>query len=398
MEGQVVTHGLPLIGGGQEGPVAGVDAGIAVMRAPISASVEPTMAQLVCWTTQTRVTPREVYGEDQGPQRIVGDPGSGVADDLGVAGPQAEHGQRIDPGVDAGQDGDTVWWCRPRQNRGTPRPVAPVGLEQVIEDHPVDQLGGSCGDRTGMSPGGRDVGRRRSWANQTGSGPSREVTGTARHRGLVTRHKATEILVGRLNRRAPDADEGGRMMSRRRGSTGRDNEGGGPALRFSGVVHRYRSVVALDHLDLEVARGETLALLGPNGAGKSTAISILLGLQRPQEGRVSVLGTDPRSAMASGRVGAMLQIGGGSGLPHGVKVGEPGGDDGPRLYRRPAPVERTLQRAGLAQLADRQTQRLSGGQAQRVRFALAIAGDPDSSSSTSRPSPWTWRAGAASGP
>src|ERR1700678_3894704 len=96
----------------------------------------------------------------------------------------------------------------------------------------------------------------------------------------------------------------------------------GPALRFSGVVHRYRSLVALDHVDLEVARGETLALLGPNGAGKSTAISILLGLQRAQEGTVSVLGIDPRAAMMSGKVGAMLQVGGGSGLPHGVRVGD----------------------------------------------------------------------------
>jgi ABC-2 type transport system ATP-binding protein len=142
------------------------------------------------------------------------------------------------------------------------------------------------------------------------------------------------------------------------------------------VVHRYRSLVALDHLDFEVARGETLAILGPNGAGKSTAISILLGLQRAQEGEVSVLGTDPRSAMVSGRVGAMLQVGGGSGLPHGVKVGKLVAMTS-RLYRRPADIEHTMARAGLSHLADRQTQRLSGGQAQRVRFALAIAGDPD---------------------
>jgi ABC-2 type transport system ATP-binding protein len=147
-------------------------------------------------------------------------------------------------------------------------------------------------------------------------------------------------------------------------------------VHFSGVVHRYRSVVALDHVDLEVARGETLALLGPNGAGKSTAISLLLGLQRAQEGTVSVLGTDPRAAMVSGKVGAMLQVGAGSGLPHGVKVGELVTMTS-RLYRRPACVERTLARAGLTDLADRQTQRLSGGQAQRVRFALAIAGNPD---------------------
>lgn len=151
---------------------------------------------------------------------------------------------------------------------------------------------------------------------------------------------------------------------------------GSPAVLFSGVVLRYGSLVALDHLDLEVARGETLALLGPNGAGKSTAISVLLGLQRPDEGEARVLGSDPRSAMVSGRVGAMLQVRGGSGLPHGVKVGKLVAMAS-RLYSRPAPVEWTLARAGLTSLADRQTQRLSGGQAQRVRFALAIAGDPD---------------------
>jgi ABC-2 type transport system ATP-binding protein len=164
-------------------------------------------------------------------------------------------------------------------------------------------------------------------------------------------------------------------MSLRGGRTG-PQVADGPALRFSGVVHRYRSLLALDHLDLEVARGETLALLGPNGAGKSTAISILLGLQRPQEGEVSVLGTDPRSAMASGKVGAMLQVGGGSGLPHGVKVGDLVAMTS-RLYRHPSPVGRTLARAGLTDLADRQTQRLSGGQVQRVRFALAIVGNPE---------------------
>jgi ABC-2 type transport system ATP-binding protein len=164
---------------------------------------------------------------------------------------------------------------------------------------------------------------------------------------------------------------------RRRGAGGcSEARAGGPALRFSGVVHRYRSLVALDHLDLEVARGETLALLGPNGAGKSTAISIVLGLQRPQHGEVSVLGTDPRSAMASGKVGAMLQVGGGSGLPHGVKVGDLVAMTS-RLYRHPCPPERTLARAGLTGLVDRPTHRLSGGQAQRLRFALAIVGDPE---------------------
>jgi ABC-2 type transport system ATP-binding protein len=141
-------------------------------------------------------------------------------------------------------------------------------------------------------------------------------------------------------------------------------------------VRRYGRHLALDHLDLEVSIGETLALLGPNGAGKSTTISLLLGLLQPHEGTVEVLGTTARAAVAQGRVGAMLQTGSGSGLPPGVKV-----IDAlrlvSRLYRHPAPLETTIERAGIGSLVDRPTSRLSGGEAQRVRFAMAIAGDPE---------------------
>jgi ABC-2 type transport system ATP-binding protein len=148
------------------------------------------------------------------------------------------------------------------------------------------------------------------------------------------------------------------------------------ALSFQGVTHRYGSRIALDRLDLDVAQGEVLALLGPNGAGKSTTISALLGLVRPQEGRVEVLGCDPRQAVAAGRVGAMLQAGSGIGLPPGVRV-----DDAlalvRRLYLRPAPRDQIVERANIGALLRQRTDRLSGGQAQRVRFAIAIAGDPD---------------------
>jgi ABC-2 type transport system ATP-binding protein len=148
------------------------------------------------------------------------------------------------------------------------------------------------------------------------------------------------------------------------------------ALSFRGVTHRYGSRVALDRLDLEVSQGEVLALLGPNGAGKSTAISALLGLVRPQEGRVEVLGSDPRQSVADGRVGAMLQSGSGIGLPPGVRVDEALGLVR-RLYPRPAPHDQIVQRSDIGGLLRRRTDRLSGGQAQRVRFAIAIAGDPE---------------------
>jgi len=152
--------------------------------------------------------------------------------------------------------------------------------------------------------------------------------------------------------------------------------GGEPALRFDGVVRRYGKHVALDHLDLDVAQGETVALLGPNGAGKSTTISLLLGLLRPHAGTVEVLGTSPREAVAQGRVGAMLQTGSGSGLPSGVRVAS-ALQLVRRLYRNPAPFDLTVERAGIGALLGRPTQRLSGGQAQQVRFAVAIAGDPE---------------------
>ncbi len=125
-----------------------------------------------------------------------------------------------------------------------------------------------------------------------------------------------------------------------------------------------------------MTRGETVALLGPNGAGKSTTISLLLGLLRPHAGTVEVLETSPRRAVADGRVGAMLQTGSGSGLPPGVKVGN-ALQLVRRLYTHPAPFELTVERAGIGALLGRTTHRLSGGEAQRVRFAVAIAGDPE---------------------
>ncbi len=148
------------------------------------------------------------------------------------------------------------------------------------------------------------------------------------------------------------------------------------ALSFQGVTHCYGPRTALDQLDLEVPQGEVLALLGPNGAGKSTTISVLLGLVRPQEGRVEVLGSDPRRAVSDGRVGAMLQSGSGIGLPPGVRVDQALGLVR-RLYRRPLPLAEIVERADIGTLLRRRTDRLSGGQAQRVRFAIAIAGDPE---------------------
>ena len=145
------------------------------------------------------------------------------------------------------------------------------------------------------------------------------------------------------------------------------------AVAFSGVTHRYGATTALDDVSLEIGVGETVALLGPNGAGKSTAINLMLGLLEPTAGTVRTLGLEAAAAVASGRIGSMLQA---AGLPANVLVGELV-EFARALYPRPLPLDDVLERAGLMSLRRRRTEGLSGGEMQRVRFALAIAGDPD---------------------
>ncbi|MFJ9126331.1 ABC transporter ATP-binding protein [Streptomyces sp. NPDC102340] len=145
------------------------------------------------------------------------------------------------------------------------------------------------------------------------------------------------------------------------------------AVTFSGVTKTYGTVRAVDGLGLELHAGETVALLGPNGAGKSTTLDLLLGLRPADTGEVRVFGTSPREAITAGRVGAMLQSGG---LMDEVTVRELV-RLGCALHPKPYPADEVLARAGLTQIADRKVNKLSGGQEQRVRFALATAGDSD---------------------
>lgn len=139
------------------------------------------------------------------------------------------------------------------------------------------------------------------------------------------------------------------------------------------VVKRYGKTEALRGLDLTLRRGEVVALLGPNGAGKTTAVRLLLGLISPDEGRVRVLGRDPRAAGARTRIGAMLQV---ARVPEQLLVREH-----IALFRsyypQPLAEEEVLRRAGLEGIESRKFGDLSGGQRQRVLFGLALCGDPD---------------------
>jgi ABC-2 type transport system ATP-binding protein len=146
-----------------------------------------------------------------------------------------------------------------------------------------------------------------------------------------------------------------------------------PVIAISDLVMRYGAVTAVDHVDLTIHRGQTVALLGPNGAGKTTTVKNLLGVLRPSAGEVRIFGATPRDAVRAGHIAAMQQDGG---LMQGVTVRElisfvRG------LYREPLSPPEIVEAAGLDDILDKRADRLSGGQTQRVRFAVALAGDPD---------------------
>jgi ABC-2 type transport system ATP-binding protein len=132
-------------------------------------------------------------------------------------------------------------------------------------------------------------------------------------------------------------------------------------------------IQAVRGIDVSITRGETVALLGPNGAGKSTTIDMVLGLARPDGGTISVLGYAPREAVKRGLVGAMLQTGE---LIRDLSVRELIAMTA-SLYPAPMGVGDVIELAGLHDAAEQRTQKLSGGQTQRTRFAVAIVSDPD---------------------
>lgn len=150
-----------------------------------------------------------------------------------------------------------------------------------------------------------------------------------------------------------------------------------PVIELRGLTKTFRSsagpVRAVDGLDLTVTAGEVVAFLGPNGAGKSTSIDMMLGLLRPDAGTARILGGTPAEAVAAGRVSAVLQSGG---LLPDLTVGETVRVVA-ALHRNPRPAGEVLVRAGIDGIADRMVGKCSGGQQQRLRFALALLPNPD---------------------
>ena len=147
----------------------------------------------------------------------------------------------------------------------------------------------------------------------------------------------------------------------------------GTPARLLHVVKRYGEATALDDVSFELRRGEVTCVLGPNGAGKSTACALLLGLRRPDAGRVELFGRDPRSPAARRRIGATPQE---SGFPPTLRLGEIV-TLALRHFDEPEARPALLERFGLARLERRQVGGLSGGQRRLLAVALAFAGRPD---------------------
>jgi len=154
-----------------------------------------------------------------------------------------------------------------------------------------------------------------------------------------------------------------------------------PAIRIEDVSYSYGDVPALEHVSLEIREREFVALVGPNGGGKSTLLRILLGLLKPDSGRVTLFGKRPEEGRRDvGYVPQSLHFD--RDFPLRVRdmvlMGRLGVS---RRLIGHAPDDRrraqdAMQRTEIAHLADRQIGTLSGGQFQRAVIARALVSDP----------------------
>jgi ABC-2 type transport system ATP-binding protein len=156
--------------------------------------------------------------------------------------------------------------------------------------------------------------------------------------------------------------------------------GDAPAVEARGLTKRYGDLVAVDHLDLELGRGEIFGLLGPNGAGKTTTILMLLGLTEPTSGTVRVLGLDPtrqplevkrRVGYVPDDVGFYGSLTGRENLRYTARLN---GLTGPGAERR---ISELLEGVGLAEAADAPVETYSRGMRQRLGIADALLKDPE---------------------
>ncbi len=161
------------------------------------------------------------------------------------------------------------------------------------------------------------------------------------------------------------------------GADGRQEAGGsaGSAVELRRVSKRFGRVRAIDALSLQVPLGSIFGLVGPNGAGKTTLLRLLVGLLRPDEGTVLVLGAPPRTALR--HVGAMIDRPAFyphlSGRDNLRVIARAGGVPGREIEARCSQV---LELTGLASAGDRRVSGYSTGMKQRLGVAAALLASP----------------------
>ena len=152
------------------------------------------------------------------------------------------------------------------------------------------------------------------------------------------------------------------------------------AIETKGLTKRYGRLVAVEDLNLEVARGEVFGILGPNGSGKTTTILMLLGLTEPSAGTVRVLGRDPvreplqikrRVGYLPDTVGFYDELSGRENLRYTAALN---GMRGPAVEAR---IEELLRQMGLLEAADRPVRTYSRGMKQRLGLADVLLKEPE---------------------
>lgn len=149
------------------------------------------------------------------------------------------------------------------------------------------------------------------------------------------------------------------------------------AVSLTGLTRTFSTprskVEAVKGIDLQIPTGQIVAFLGPNGAGKTTTIDMILGLTQPTSGSAKILGLDPQQAVSSGRVSAVLQTGG---LLRDMTVKETVTVIA-SMHGKVDRIDEVMERTGLTRIAKRRVGKCSGGEQQRIKFALALLPDPD---------------------
>jgi ABC-type Fe3+/spermidine/putrescine transport system ATPase subunit len=152
----------------------------------------------------------------------------------------------------------------------------------------------------------------------------------------------------------------------------------GPIVRIEGLTKRFGPIVAVDRVDLEIARGELFALLGGSGCGKTTLLRMLAGFETPDEGRLFIDGQDMTDVPPYRRpVNMMFQSY--ALFPHmdvAANVGYGLRRDGVKAPEIAGRVAEILKLVHLQDHAKRKPSQLSGGQRQRVALARALVKRP----------------------